>query len=471
LDPLAIAITVIAIYVMVLLLLNMKGLLKRYHFSFFGPFLMWRTKKGRGFLKWLATRERMWRFYGNLALAITILFSVLIMGLLIFEGFLVINVPVADAPTPDMIIGIPGINPIIPIGYGIFGLAIAIICHEFAHGVLTNVGGVKVKSMGLLLFIFPIGAFVEPDEKHLKVIHSKKRQRMYAVGPATNIIVAFLCAIIFSWGFMANVEPVKDGVVVRSVTEDYPAHTAGLRPWMLITEVHGTNVSADKIVTVQDFSDIMERTVPGENITIVYYFKGETHMLQNVTLADKYDYYSKLYPDAKGELKDIIEGFKGKGFLGVSTFSLREDVVDSLAIPFRDDRTPLEMLQSGVIYISQPISRMSPMPSEITDLLKVRGPLGGEGAGGDAFWLLANVFYWTFWLNLMVGATNALPGVPLDGGYIFRDRLNDLFKKRGMEKERREKLTSRIVLFFSFLILFLILWLVIGPYVGAAILG
>ena len=70
-----------------------------------------------------------------------------------------------------------------------------------------------------------------------------------------------------------------------------------------------------------------------------------------------------------------------------------------------------------------------------------------------------------FWLNLMLGATNALPAVPLDGGYIFRDALHGLLARyrAGLSEERRTRVVRNVSYVVALLILALILWQFIGP--------
>ena len=73
--------------------------------------------------------------------------------------------------------------------------------------------------------------------------------------------------------------------------------------------------------------------------------------------------------------------------------------------------------------------------------------------------------YWLFWLNLMLGATNALPAVPLDGGYIFKDGIESLVSRfrKGMPVEARDRIVRGLSYTFAFLILALVLWQLIGP--------
>jgi len=81
------------------------------------------------------------------------------------------------------------------------------------------------------------------------------------------------------------------------------------------------------------------------------------------------------------------------------------------------------------------------------------------------FWILVNALYWLFWLNLMLGATNALPAVPLDGGYIFKDGIESLVSRlrKGITVEARDRIVRGLSYTFAFLILALVLWQLIGP--------
>ena len=83
----------------------------------------------------------------------------------------------------------------------------------------------------------------------------------------------------------------------------------------------------------------------------------------------------------------------------------------------------------------------------------------------SAFWLVANSLYWIFWLNLMIGLTNVLPAVPLDGGYIFRYAIDYVLSKTGRTytKEQKDKVVGSIVLAFALLVLALIVWQIVGP--------
>lgn len=454
------ALLVITIYILVVALLWKTGVLDRLHIAAAGPLLMIKTRRGLAALDRLARHRRLFRWFGNLSLGLVLFFMGLLTIVLLWEVPYALRIPASVAPGPEMILGIPGINPLIPLGYGIVALIIAIFIHEFSHGILTRVAQVKVKSVGVLLFVVPIGAFVEPEEKELLALNRRDRARMYSTGPASNIIMAFACAAIFSWGFMGSVEPVEDGVVVTSVVKDYPAGEAGLQPWSLITGMdipNGTGLDP-RIRNKEDFTAIMDRTSAGDNVTIRFIHKG-TRYTRTAVLADKYEYYQK-YDNASNSPQN-----RGKGFLGVGTMSA--DVLSTtLARPMNYDS--FQGFVSGVAYyVSLPFFRLLPLESPVTELYTVHGPLSALPA--PAFWMLANTFYWLFWLNLMVGATNSLPIPKLDGGMVFKDGMESLLRRlRPMwTLEKVEKRALLIYRAMGLLVVFLIAWQFIGPRVGA----
>lgn len=63
----------------------------------------------------------------------------------------------------------------------------------------------------------------------------------------------------------------------------------------------------------------------------------------------------------------------------------------------------------------------------------------------DVFWVIMSLLFWIFWLNIVLGITNALPAVPFDGGFLFMGGLSFILEKFGMKNdEQRELLVDRI---------------------------
>ena len=65
----------------------------------------------------------------------------------------------------------------------------------------------------------------------------------------------------------------------------------------------------------------------------------------------------------------------------------------------------------------------------------------------------------------MVGMTNVLPAVPLDGGFLFKDGLGALVDKlrKGSSEEQKAKYVRLITIGLALFVLLLIVWQLVGP--------
>ncbi len=526
-----IALLVFLAYFSLVYVLRKSKWLERHSMSLYGPFIIWKTRRGREFVGKLASPKRLWNVYGMIALWVCASAMVLIMLLLLWQATIVSRIE--RPPSPELILGIPGINPIIPVGYGILALVVALVVHELSHGILTRAGGMKLQSMGVLFLVFPVGAFVEPDEKELKSATRKKRSKVYAAGPASNIVLAMVFLALFSGVMMSSVEPSSEGALAVGVVDGSPVSRAGLTPTSVIVAVNGTPVS-----TADEFDHrLAER--PGTAVSVEYIYAGERRTLEGVVdgvvvaytvkefagyeaglrtgmvllsvndtvlrnveefseamaltradqivnvsamkydsdsgewilagditsirLSNKHDYYARYLPE------DNDPSYDGKGYLGVGALNLGVDARDTdfyaafLGNPFEGDRSLGDFSMSWLRLLALPFLDLAPMRSPVTDLYEPSGSLAWMP--DSVFWLLANSLYWIFWLNLMVGLTNVLPAVPLDGGYLFRDLVDYLLSKTGKAytPEQRDRIVGSLTLFLAFVVLGLILWQLIGP--------
>jgi len=137
--------------------------------------------------------------------------------------------------------------------------------------------------------------------------------------------------------------------------------------------------------------------------------------------------------------------------------------VEFLNRPFQNAGDMGGYVGAGFLYIALPFYKLSPMQGPTLDFYEVTGPLGVLPA--PLFWVLANSLYWIFWISLMVGLTNALPLVPLDGGHVFRDALDSVVRRLRpkLDKEKRENFVGTFTLILALILLILILWPIIGP--------
>ncbi len=519
------ALIIIVAFFIIFAVLQKLGVLKRFGLELTVPFLVWQTQKGKKFIDGTARkRKRFWKNYGSFGIIVASVCMVLIMILVIWSAMLASQIPADQAPTADMVLAIPGVNPLIPIWYGIAGLAISIIVHEFSHGILARVADVKIKSLGLAFIVVPLGAFVEPDEDEMNNLSKIKRSRIYAAGPTTNVVLAIVLVLIFSTIFMGSISAKQDGVIINQMSSGSPLYNLGIEGGQEIVSIGGVDIEgidgfreldidpgSDVDVTIFDgdsektyqvktglvvtgigkdypaeeaglevgdilleiggetirnyhgFIDYMDGTEAGETYNITYFREEEGDITSQITLVDKYQAYEELYPT------ENREEFKGTGYAGISVNYLGISVWDSdflpamLARPFQGAESFSEYVSSGMTYIALPFLGLSPVPENIANLYEVSGPLSILPT--SSFWVISNLLYWVFWLNLMVGLFNALPAVPLDGGHIFKDGVRKLTEMLNIEEKKKEKITSSVSYILGFTILFLLVWQLIGPRV------
>lgn len=465
---------------------KIKDRLEEKGVSLAGPFILWKTSRGKKLIEgFAAKRARFVEWYGKAAVVITGIAMVTMFMFLVWAAIVAIQRLKAYNLEPYMLLGLPGLNPLIPLWYGIFALAVAMIVHEFSHGILSALAKVKIKSLGLLFFILPMGAFVEPDEEELKKIEKKKRVRMFSVGPASNLIVAVICSVIFSMVLMGGVNPVAHGAGITNVEDGSAADIAGIDAGMVMVSFNGVHVDE-----YEDFSRAVSGTRANQTVAVG---------IHDSSVAGEVRYFNATLTDKSLATED--EADAGKGYLGVNTMT----VSTAYYHPISGADELGGYVRSISMYVVLPLQRLSPVSGPTQDFYEVTGFWSFLPDG--AFWIIANAFYWLFWLNLMVGLTNALPAVPLDGGYIFKDWLDSYFRRKRLKRNKasvrklkekvardvhagiisrsdeeamfkkglrnyvkkeeaaRTKIVDRIVISVALLILFLILWQVIGPRV------
>jgi len=450
---------IILVYILLVIFLNKKGVLKKYDVSLWGPALLLRTKKGVSFLERIAKKKRFWKAFGNFGIIFCFIMMFLMIIVLIFQAWAILGFTpeqMEKMPGIEVALILPGINPVLPleyIGYIILALIVAIVAHEFSHGILTFVSRLKVKSLGILYLIVPLGAFCEPDEEQLKKAEPKHRMRIYAAGPTSNFVVVLICILLFSFVFMSAVQPAADGVVLFSVDADSPAEHIGLESGMIITSINNTRITTDI-----GYFNAVELTKANQTINLTYIEVGKTYT-KNVTLGDKYEEYKKR----SSIYLTNNESYRGMGYLGVSSLLRKTAFEEQLSIlknPFI--QFPDGFLIFYVIPFTGYFQYYNPIVTPFTNSYVITGPL--SVIPSDVFWIIVNALYWIFWLNLAVALFNVLPMIPLDGGYLFNDVVGSIIKrvKKDITDEKREKAVKNISLFVSLSILLFVIfpWLV-----------
>jgi membrane-associated protease RseP (regulator of RpoE activity) len=262
------------IYWFIVVVLDRKGILERYNISTIGPILMIRTKRGGRLLERMSndtSRERFWRVYANIGTVLVLVAMVFMFVLVVYGTYatFMVHPELSKVNEPRNWLLIPGLNEFIPMCAWV-GFVIALVVHEFSHAVLSTVEKIKVKSMGLLVALVPIGAFAELDSEQLfgekekkngeerieatevagepekvrrKVATSRERTRILSAGVTSNFCVAFVAFLLF-FAILFSVQPVSDNVLyIYNVADGSSAESLGMGAGMFITAVDGSPVT------------------------------------------------------------------------------------------------------------------------------------------------------------------------------------------------------------------------------------
>jgi len=406
--------------------------------SLFGPALMTKTKRGRTALDRWGRFRRFWTVVGDVGIALAAIAMATIFALLLFGAVIATRIPSSKAPPLTEALAIPGINPIIPIGYGIVALAVGIVLHELMHGILARSQKIGVKSLGILWLVIPVGAFVEQDDKEMLAAPRRQRDRVAAAGVLANFALTVVFFVAVSAVVSTSVTPTASGVGIASVEPSTPAANLSLAAGDIITSLNGTSTP-----TFASFETAISHTTGGESVPLVYYSAGLGRLVStDVTLA-------------------ASTSTPGRGYLGVEVYDLTPAELKQLFVwPAGSSFGPY----IGTLdWLVLPFAGIEPVAGATTSYFHVSGPLAAAGAA--PFWIGVNILYWLAWMNLLLGLSNALPVFPLDGGLLFRDFAASIAARfrRGWSEARLDEFAGRATTVSSLLVLFLFIWQFIAP--------
>jgi membrane-associated protease RseP (regulator of RpoE activity) len=376
------------------------------YITFYGPFMAIKTEKV-GFFDRSIPYSTFLRAYGTLGVAMVVLVSALMTVMLFFsvQHILVQRPALTAANELKNVLAIPGVNDFIPFTFAVwFGLIATMVVHEFGHAILCRVEGIRVKSMGILMAVIPIGAFVEPDEEDQEKTKGLPKMRMFGAGITNNILLGLACfaLVVFMLGFAVPVPT----PFINSVYADSPAHSAGVTPFSVIKEVNGIPVSSR-----DDVSALLNTSKPGDSVTLLVDNRGviSTHTL---TLA--------AWP------KDLADN-RTNGFMGVTYYDAQ--VAKQQFELFREPVGLIILLAIPIYIITEPasFSQFSLLVIDSAESIAWQVPF-------PEFWAVIQILFWCGWFNLVVGTFNALPLVPLDGGYILREGVDRIMDRKGLLK-------------------------------------
>ncbi len=404
-------------------------------------FSMYRTTWGLKVMdRWAAKYGKILKWLGTAGIVAGFLGMIFICYALIKSLFSLIARPEA-APGVGLVLPFKAKGIFyVPIEYWVICIFIIALVHEFSHGVIARVHGVKVKSsgfafagttfkalgvillliglwgkmkdssaafdiasssgimiiIGIILFITsffvdtiaPIipAAFVEPDEKRLRKRPLSHQLAVFGAGPFSNVIVGFIAL-----GLLWPVALVSGGMVEMNGVEiadfvdgNFPAQAAGIQKGEIVQEINGVSTPY-----LENLSRELQKRKPGDSVLLK---------------TDKGQYTLTLAKNPDNETSPYVGAF---------------------------------------------LSQSSDIKPGIR----------------ESYWVLPDVLLWVagllmflFILNLGIGLFNLVPIGPLDGGRMLHAVLMAY-----VEKDKAMQLFSMIGLTFIIVVLMNILFPFVKP--------
>ena len=475
---------------------------ERFHLVKYGPTIMIKSQLGMKTMDRLAKYPRFWRAFGFISKVISAVLLFLMMYMMVMALLAIPSRIGSSSIGIEYALAIPGFNPILPLSYGIVALVVAMVVHEMGHGIQTKANGCKVDSTGLLYGVVPLGAFVEPNEEEMSKQSRRVQMDMYTAGISVNTFVAIIsiALLIFSCGFVSS--PHEGSVGVYAVDNESPAYFADIPTSAIIVSISDeegvipysyTTSGASAFIKSDDENRPFD---PLKTYTMEYNYKGQTETVSDVRIGafiksvtnnspasslginpgdmlysleidgettiirspSDFTYAikttspgDKVYvttidsvtgePTVTGEVE--LGSKNGVGFLGLTvttsgmTLTTPEILIDKASNPFYGATDAWSHITSIFAYLSGPFNGFDPISDEVKWWYDT--PLG------DLFWIIMSLLYWIFWLDLLLGISNALPAYPFDGGFIFAGGINWLLEKCGVsDTERRQKMSDSV---------------------------
>ena len=441
-----------------------------------GVILMIRTKRGMRLLDFVSKPKRFWRGFGELSIWLCFFVMFMVVLLLLLSAIAVALSPPDDPlPASDLLL-IPGVTSFVPFWWPALALIVAIVIHEYSHGIQARVHGMRLRSFGILqLGPLPMGAFAEPEESEMWRAPRRERLRLFAAGPSINIVATYILLILLA-SVASGMAAENEGVHARGIVVGGGAEEAGLLPFETIIEIDGSKIGGRS-----DFTKEMEGIAAGDQsiLTVLSWSDGSESWSERtivVTMGDRYQYFidecdgDEACIEDMEALLDLWEVNPGDAFLGVSDLVSSTGGVDGYANIVEGEYsafgTALSTVVRPLLMLNVPIANdgQTMIPQERVMLV------AGDGAiasliGTDGMLMIFDFLFWLVWINFLLGFANLIPMIPFDGGHLVRDGVHSTLRKfsRKSHPMRIEILSNRISSLSSIFILLVLMIPVIIP--------
>ena len=469
---------IIAAWYFGLVYLEQNGTLDRWNATrVLGMILMVRTGRGKVALEKMARPRRFWRAYGEFSIWLCFIVMLGVILLIVTAALATAAAPSEQnvLPASDLLL-IPGVTSFVPFWWPVIALVIALIIHEYSHGLQARAHGMQVRSFGLLLVgPLPMGAFAEPEYEEMMRAPRRERLRLYAAGPSINLIATFVVLILLSataTGFAAG----TPGVHASAIIEDTGAEDAGLMPYEIIIRIDGVRIS-DR----SEFSEQMDLLTAGDEVTLTKLSNPNSDGSRtvrdiSVTMGDRYNHHIGLCEGDSACIEYTEEWLvdmgieQGDAFLGVSNLRSNTAAVEGWSFVFDDQFTPaqksLGLLITPLVLLGTPIALDGhTIPLQQRAMLTAGdGPIAST-IGTEGMLDTFDFLFWLAWINFILGFANLIPMIPFDGGHMFRDAAHSTmrFVMRGADPIRIEGAANRLSSMSSLFVLFIVAIPIILP--------
>ena len=184
-----------------------------------------------------------------------------------------------------------------------------------------------------------------------------------------------------------------------------------------------TSLGGERVVNATMLSDTLDGRSPGDTVEVITYVErdgGFERTAFDATLGgddgavlgvQTQEGYSGILVDDFG-----VDPYPTERFLGIvsgnelpggaaAVAGVFLYVLQVLILPF------IALLDPGTAY------SFAGFTPDITSFFVLQGPLSFMGGG---LFILANMLFWTGWINFNLAIFNCIPALPLDGGHILR---------------------------------------------------
>lgn len=476
-----------------------------------GPMVMYRTNMGQKIMGSIGSHRRLCSAFA----AISSVISIVLMAVMIFfMATAVINLPYAFTSSGTTSFASAGLNVTQFIVFGVIALVVSMVIHEFAHGVQSRANGIRVESAGLMYAVVPLGAFVEMNEEDTEKASLRSKMSVFSAGISINFVVAIVSFLIFAVLMLGSVGTAAgvsdDGAGVYGVTEGSPADNAGIPAGAVITMIDDVPVTVSEYMGY--FALSPEEDYGSTTHTVTYLTEDGEHtaemmlglyisfvspdspassaglpndvIINNIStgsesytitgIRDFRDFISgseqdqevtisyTVLSDGSSESKTLTLGNNnGVGYIGIGvtysgiSFLTPGYVMGTASDPTFGSTGFTDGIQTLLNYPFISWSGFSPVPENLQWWF--------DAPGGEIFWIVAAFFYWMFWVNILLGITNAIPAIPFDGGFLFKGWVTQLLNRLNYKDQKtRDAIAENVTRAVSGLMIFLLILVIVA---------